>query len=254
MIHEAHFQGILGNFPKTRPPLPAEFQEIYSEHYKQNRNGNSTATGLAQKMESWMHRKIAEDVRRNAEKSTLEIGAGTLNHLPYEPVSSRYDIVEPFESLYRSSPNLSRIGHIFNDILEISADSKYDRIVSIAAFEHICNLPEVVAKTGLLLNDGGCLRIGIPSEGTILWKLGYTLTTGIEFRRRYGLDYNILMKHEHVNTAKEIEEVLRYFFSEVNGKVFGIVKNLSLYQFYSCRKPDIARCSAYLAPLDVARS
>lgn len=44
-----------------------------------------------------------------------------------------------------------------------------------------------------------------------MWKLGYTLSTGMEFKRKYGLEYEVLMKHEHVNTAKEIEEVLNYF-------------------------------------------
>ena len=250
MLHQASFQGILDNFPKIRPALPAEFQEIYSRHYKENRDGTSTATGLAQKMESWMHRKVAEDAARGAEKSTLEIGAGTLNHVPYEPGSAAYDIVEPFNYLYESSPALPGVRKIFSDVLEISAENKYDRVISIAAFEHICNLPEVVAKIGLLLNEGGCLRVGIPSEGTILWKLGYTFTTGLEFRRRYGLDYSVLMKHEHVNTAKEIEGVLRFFFSEVKAKVFGIAKPLSLYQFYVAQRPDIERCSSYLERIE----
>ena len=192
-----------------------------------------------------MHRKVAEDVRMGSEKSTLEIGAGTLNHLAYEMVSDSYDIVEPFRYLFESSPLAKVLRTIYGDISEIPADRKYDRIISIAAFEHICDLPQVVAKCGLLLNSGGSVRIGIPSEGTILWRLGYTFTTGLEFRRKYKLDYSLLMKHEHVNTAKEIEMVMRHFFSEIESSVFGFSKGLSFYQFYSCSEPRLDRCNEY---------
>lgn len=238
--------GILDSFPKERVPLPPEFQAIYSAQYKENREGKSSAAGLAQKMESWMHRKVAADVASGPGRSTLEIGAGTLNHLPYETHSKPYDIVEPFHYLYESSPLVERLGNVYDDVAEVRNDTRYDRIISIAAFEHICSLPAVVAKCGTILNEGGCLRVAIPSEGTILWRLGYALTTGLEFRRRYNLDYGVLMKHEHVNTAKEIELVLRHFFSDIENSVFGIAKALSFYQFYVCRKPRQNRCKDYL--------
>jgi hypothetical protein len=197
-----------------------------------------------------MHRKVAADVRSGPKRSTLEIGAGTLNQLPYETNSEPYDIVEPFHSLFESSPSVARVRTVYDDIAEVPEGTKYDRIISIAAFEHICNLPEVIARCGLLLTAGGHLRCGIPSEGTILWKMGYTFTTGLEFRRKFDLDYEVLMRHEHVNTAREIEDVLRYFLASVKGSVFGIARSLSLYQFYSCSSPDQERCSEYLRQLN----
>lgn len=193
-----------------------------------------------------MHRKLAEDLKPGSQKSTLEIGAGTLNQLPYEPQSNPYDIVEPFRDLYESSPNLARVRNIYHDILEIPSSAKYERITSVAVLEHICNLPEVVARSGLLLVDGGQFRAGIPSEGTILWKLGWKATTALEFRLRYNLDYAVLMRHEHVNSAREIEAVLHYFFSGVEGSVFGVSKSLSFYQFYACAQPRLDRCQDYL--------
>ena len=63
-------------FPKMRRELPVEFRRIYEEHYKENREGKTTASSLAQKMESWLHLQVAKDVRSGvSEKSTLEIGA-----------------------------------------------------------------------------------------------------------------------------------------------------------------------------------
>ena len=51
------------NFPKTRSVLPPEFQAIYADQYKENRDGGSKASGIAQKLESWMHKNVAADVR-----------------------------------------------------------------------------------------------------------------------------------------------------------------------------------------------
>lgn len=237
---------LFSSFPKERPPLSPEYAAIYLGHYRNSREGTSKVLSLAKRAESWMHRKLAEDVKSGSPKSTLELGAGTLNQLPYEPESNPYDIVEPFHELYQASPNLARIRNIYDDILDIPRAATYERITSVAVLEHICNLPEVIAQSGLLLVEGGQFRAGIPSEGTILWRLGWKTTTALAFKRRYNLDYEVLMKHEHVNSAKEIEEVLRYFFAEVKGRVFGLARPFSFYQFYACAKPRREECLNYL--------
>jgi hypothetical protein len=234
------------NFPKKRIELPEEFRKIYSEHYKDNREGNSSASSAAQKMESWLHKKVAGDVNGNTGRTTLEIGAGTLNQLRYELTES-YDIIEPFHQLYENSPYIGRIQGKFDDIDEIDGSKRYDRITSIATFEHITDLPKVVAKTCILLNDGGTLRVAVPNEGTWLWKLGWKLSTGLEFRIRFGLDYGILMRHEHVNTAREIEEVLKHFYSKVSCSCLGISRKFAFYLFFECSRPDLKAANEYLS-------
>jgi hypothetical protein len=225
---------LLSRFPKQRPELPEAYEKIYAEHYKRNRQGDSTASSLSQKMESWMHRKVAEDVRRHPRRcSTLEIGAGNLNHLRYEPESGRYDVVEALSHLVEKSSDRSRVMNVYRDLGEIR-DQNYDRIVSIAAFEHYCDLPAIVARAASVLAPRGQLRIAVPSEGTILWALGWRFTTGLEFRLKYGLDYGVLMRHEHVNTAAEIEGVLRVFFRNVKRSVLGLNAAVSFYQFFEC--------------------
>ena len=242
---DASSEELLSRFPKSRIELPEAYRKIFVAHYVMNREGTSAATSVAKKLESWMHRMVAADVaNRKADYTTLEIGAGGLNHLPYEPASTPYDVVEPFEELQANSPFRSRISNFHRDLAEIQ-NKRYDRIISIAAFEHLCDLPSVVARCGTLLRSGGELRVAIPSEGTLLWMLGWKLTTGIEFRLRHGLDYGVLMRHEHVNAAEEIFEVVRLFFRRVTRKVFGICPSLSLYQFLRCTEPDIDRCTIY---------
>jgi SAM-dependent methyltransferase len=232
---------LLSRFPKQRSELPEAYRKIYAEHYKRNREGSSTASSVSQRMESWMHRKVAEDVLHEPiEKTTLEVGAGNLNHLPYEPAGGRYDVLEPLSELVENSPHYSRVADVYRDWSEIP-EGHYDRIVSVAAFEHFCDLPNVVSRCASLLAPGGQLRIGVPSEGTLLWRLGWKFTTGLEFRLKYHLDYGVLMKHEHVNTAAEIEAVLKIYFESVQRWVLGVSPSLSLYQFFQCRLPDTTK-------------
>lgn len=225
-----------GGFPKVRSALPAEFAAIYTEQYQANRRGATPTTALSRRMERWLHRMVAADLASSPVPcATLEIGAGTLNQLDFEPRVGPYDIVEPFEALYLDSPHLVHVRDIYRDIAEVPEARRYDRITSVATFEHICDLPAVVARAGRLLRPAGTLRVAIPSEGTILWTLGWKLTTGIEFRLRHGLDYGVLMRYEHVNTAREIEAVLRSHFEQVRGRFCGLSRSWSFYQFFECR-------------------
>jgi hypothetical protein len=81
------------------------------------------------------------------------------------------------------------------------------------------------------------MRSAIPSEGGFLWTLGWRCTTGLEFRLRHGLDYGLMMAHEHVNDARDIETLLRGLFEEVQVKSFGVGLQLSLYRFLAARRP-----------------
>ena len=231
-------QAVLERFPKQREPLPPEFQAIYNSHYQSNREGDTAAAGMAQKLEQWMHHKVAADVQERRDPgATLEIGAGTLNHFPYEPNSTRYDIVEPFAELYATSSHRERVGRVFNSVFEVEERDAYDRIISIATFEHVLDLPQLIAQSALLLKRDGCMRVAIPAEGSLLWYLGWRLTTGIEFLIKYRLNYATLMRHEHINNYREVALLLGHFFDEVNSAQLGPVKSLSFYQFYECRGP-----------------
>jgi SAM-dependent methyltransferase len=242
----AEFESLLAHFPKIRTELPTAYRAIYAGHYRRNREGLTFVSSVTMKMEAWMHRIVASDVRRkNNSARTLEIGAGNLNHLQYEPESSAYDVVEDLSEICHLSRQRSRVRNVYRSVNEIDGAS-YDRIISIAALEHICDLPAVVAKCAILLAPGGQMRIAVPSEGTILWRLGWMLTSGIDFRLRYGLSYGVFMNYEHVNTAKETGDVLQVFFEDVRRKVFGIRPSLSFYQYFECRKPSLEQCRRYL--------
>jgi hypothetical protein len=243
----ADVAAVLARFPKTRPPLTPQIQAIYLRQYKENRSGRTAAASAAQRLERWMHRQVAADLAGGASRLTLELGAGMLNQLPYERFNAPYDIVEPFRELYADSPERGRVRDVFADIAEAPAERRYQRITSIAALEHMCDLPLVLARAARLLDAGGCLRVAYPSEGGFLWRVGWMFTTGLEFRLRHGLDYAILMRHEHVNAAGEIEALVRSLFEEVTIRSFGIGRQLSLYRFLEARRPRLDTAAAWEA-------
>lgn len=236
--------GVFERFPKKRPILPEAYVRLYEQHSLANRQGNYHSTSIAQKLEAWMHQKVAADLPQKNNPTTLEIGAGTLNQLYYERSVNTYDIVEPFQALYAHSPMLSRIRTVYKDISEIPLSLTYDRITSVATFEHIEDLPRLVARSTALLAPEGTLRIAVPNEGTWLWRLG-TAVTGAEFRLRYGLDYQVLMRYEHVNTANEIEAVLRGFYKSVSTQVCGMSRTWALYRFFECSLPEKTKALAW---------
>ena len=224
-----------------------EMAEIHLETLKANRERKTILSRLSALLEVWMHQKVA---RRDTKSKgpILEIGAGTLNHVIFESPEIDYDAIEPIEFLYENKAELTRIRNLKSDISEIKVSQTYARVISIATLEHLTDLPGVVARCGLLLNDGGVFQAGIPSEGGFLWGISWRMSTAIAFKLKTGLDFSKLMEHEHVNDASEIRQVLKYFFQDVSVRRFPFpFFHLSLYEYVECRKPRAEICREYLA-------
>ncbi len=233
-------------FPKCRPPLPQVYRAVYEGEYLVNRTGGGLANRLARRLEGWMHARVSQTATKRFEE-VLELGAGSLNHLPWEAGNTGYDIVEPFRKLFEASDNQKLIRHVYGDLKEIPEECQYDRIISVAVLEHMVDLPREIALAGLHLRQGGIFCAGIPSEGGWLWEVAWRYGTGIAFHRRTGLDYEVMMRHEHVNTAAEIENCIRYFFYNVSIVRFPLpILSLSLYTFLRAIDANKDRCSSFL--------
>lgn len=210
-------QDLLNSYPRVRPPLGSLHRAIYEREYKSNRNGGRPIEAAAKKMEAWMHRQLRVD---DAEREILELGAGTLNHLAFERATKFYDIVEPFSQLFQGSHNLPRVRSVYSCLADIPANKTYDFIISVAVLEHMDDLPSEIARCCIHMRPDAEFRAGIPSEGGLLWWIGWRLTTGLSYWLRNRLDYGELLRHEHLNTAPEILSIVRYFFEHVEIKRF----------------------------------
>jgi len=236
---------VLNSFPRRRPPLPPAYARIYAEEYRANRVGGNWLARAVQGLEGWMHRVIARDGGARP-GPVLELGAGTLNHLPYEGARP-YDVVEPFDALYDAGTAQGQIRQRFRAMDEVPAERCYQRILSVAVLEHLQDLPGVIARSALHLTADGICQHSIPSEGGLAWGLAWRLTTAVAYRLRTGLSYGVLMRYEHLNRADEILTVLRWFYAEVRVRRFPLPGlHPSLYTYIRASAPRLERCRAYL--------
>ena len=235
---------ILKRFPKDRPPLPEGYEEIAYSEYAENRKQENKIYSLSGYIEGWMHRCVARSGNDIEPGQVLEIGAGTLNHLPFESSYTDYDVIEPYDPFFDLASNPSGIRNRFKDISEVPNELVYSRIFSVAVLEHVANLPEVIAVAGTHLVKGGVFQAGIPTEGGWLWGFMNRKVMGFFFRRRTGLDYAPLMDHEHINTANEIEALINYCFRDVKKKRFPLpFFSLSFYTYFEASDVYIERCN-----------
>ncbi|HEX7044657.1 MAG TPA: methyltransferase domain-containing protein [Burkholderiales bacterium] len=235
---------LLERFPKTRPPLPETHRKVYVKEYRANREGANFASAIAGRLEQWMHRRVAA---LQGPAAVLELGAGTLNHLPHEHAHAAYDVVEPFIELYAASEHRGRVQRFYASAEEIEGAAVYDRILSIAVLEHMTDLPRELAHACRLLKGDGVFQAGFPTEGGALWGCAWRFGTGIAYRLRTGLDYAELMRHEHVNREDEIVAVATHFFDEVRVERFPLpARHLSLYTYLEARRPRVDRSARYL--------
>ena len=239
-----NMEQILGSYPRSRPQLTKEARVIYEKEYKLNRHGETFITGIVDYLESWMHKKTG-----NVSGSPiLELGAGTLNHLKYEKSFTAYDIVEPFESLFKEQlRELENIRNIYSNVEQIPEDTYYKRIISIATLEHMTNLPLDLCNAACHLADGGVFQAGIPTEGGLLWGLSWRLTTGVSYKLRTGLSYKNLMRHEHINNAQEILLIIKHFFRVVSVRRFPLpFFHFSFYTYIEAKEPIKDRIFTYI--------
>jgi len=233
-------QALLDSYPRSRPALNGAQREVLTSAYFENRRAESGVSRVVAFLESWMHRAVAA---AGSGKAILEIGAGTLNHVRYESGYAVFDAIEPWTALYQGRPEVAKVRRFYADISEVPAENSYDKIVSIAVLEHLTDLPFQLARSGLLLAPGGIMAAGIPTEGSLSWGIAWRCGTGLLFRLKTGLDYGELMRHEHINSAREIELLIRYFYRDVQVRRFPLpVFHMSLYSVLIARKPDLDAC------------
>jgi hypothetical protein len=111
---------IFARFPKIQPPLPKEYKEIYLQNFLAQRTGGEFSSENRYPSREWNHQRVVREGRPGGR--ILEIGAGTINHLPLEKDFESYDIVEPMEEPYQNSDNLEKVRAIYPDISAVPAD------------------------------------------------------------------------------------------------------------------------------------
>ena len=207
-MEKKFISSLLKKYPKKRGVLPRPIKKIFKQHYSENRN-----SFLSQLNERWLHTSL--DDRKNKNK-TLEVGAGTLNHLKYE-TKKHYDIIEPKKFLFKYSKDRKLITKYYDDI-SLVPNNFYNRIISCAVLEHITDLPDYLYQSSFKLKKKGYQQHSIPCEGYPMWDILWYLFSGLLFKLKFGYSFKYIQKHEHINNFNEIKSLICFFYNNVKIK------------------------------------
>ncbi len=234
---------LIKKYPKKRPALSKEVKKIFDIEYKKNRENL-----LSQLSESWLH--FAIKGRNLLFNTTLEIGAGSLNHLKYENFSKKhiYDVIEPKKFLYENNKNKFLVNKFYKSLNNTKKNS-YSRIISCAVLEHLEDLPYYLYLSSQKMKKNGYQSHSIPCEGYPIWNITWFLISGITFKLRTGKSFKEIQRHEHLNSFDEILKLVKFFYKDVQIKYsypFFFSPYVSFYSNLTFKNPIRKNINAYL--------
>ena len=234
---------LIKKYPKKRPALSKEVKKIFDIEYKKNRENL-----LSQLSESWLH--FAIKGRNLLFNTTLEIGAGSLNHLKYENFTKKhiYDVIEPKKFLYKNNKNKFLVNKFYKS-LNNTKKNFYSRIISCAVLEHLEDLPYYLYLSSQKMRKNGYQSHSIPCEGYPIWNITWFIISGITFKLRTGKSFKEVQRHEHLNSFDEILKLVKFFYRDVQIKYsypFFFSPYVSFYSNLTFKNPIRKNINAYL--------
>jgi SAM-dependent methyltransferase len=217
----------VSRWPKILPPLPDDLRRINDDFMDYWLTALPHRYGFADRFN---HRYA---VRRSPAGfvRTLEIGAGTGEHLRYETLTEEQrrgyvalELRENIAARFREAhPDIrvevgdcqSRLGF---------PDGHFDRILAIHVLEHLPDLPKAVEEAYRLCDKArGRLSVVLPCEGGFLYGLARRWSAKRIYERRYRLPYSGFIEREHLSRPGEVIEELTRRFRVVHRSFFPAV-------------------------------
>lgn len=213
-------------WPKKFPPLSVEQQYISDDFMRYWHEVLPKKYGV---VDEFNHQYAVKNAPLSFHR-TLEIGAGTGEHLLYERLSEvqekNYVAVDIRQNMIAElQMRFPSINAIVGDCQERLGyeDGYFDRILAIHVLEHLPNLPSAVKELHRLCDKTrGILSIVIPCEGSLAYTLARKISAQRLFEKRYKQSYRWLIEREHINRPDEIFEELSPFFKQKSSRFFPI--------------------------------
>lgn len=213
----------MSDWPKVLPPLDEATRRIHDEFMHDWLEALPQRYGFADRFN---HRY---PVRRSGDfETTLEIGAGTGEHLRWERLTDAqrrgYVALELRENVAaRFRERHPDVRLVVGDCQSRLAfdDGAFDRILAIHVFEHLPDLPRAIDEAHrLVAKPRGRLHVVIPCEGGLAYTLARRVSAQRLFERRYGRPYRQFIEREHLSRPEEIVRELDRRFTIVDRAFF----------------------------------
>jgi SAM-dependent methyltransferase len=163
-------------------------------------------------------------VEANVGGRTLEIGAGLGEHLRYEDVSRqeyyalelREELAEVIRERY---PEVKALVADCQERLPFD-DACFDRVLAVHVLEHLPDLPRALDEIQRVLLPGGRFYVVIPCEGGLAYSVARRISAQRVFEKEFGMNYEWLIRNEHVNVPWEIMMELDKRFRLIRSRYF----------------------------------
>lgn len=183
---------------------------------------------------SWGHKNIIRLTGSSINGTAVDLGVGRGDH---------YDYVENKDSLIGVDYDVDAMREIRDKNINASLyqadltrlpfpDHGFDYICSTYAFEHLYYIEVCLEEIYRTLKNDGVLAISFPIVGGWLMDTMSKIGPQKEFKSKYGLNWDKVLKVEHCNSSRYIMEAVRRLFiiDKVIWSPFGIPShNLNMF-------------------------
>jgi phosphatidylethanolamine/phosphatidyl-N-methylethanolamine N-methyltransferase len=150
--------------------------------------------------------------------SVLEVGAGTLVHLPF--VRHRFDryIASDLEQKVLDSAQIDKLPKGV-ELMTLDStdlpfeDNAFDRLIATHVLEHLPFPHVAIHEWARVVRPGGVISIILPCDPGFAWRLGRHFGPRRQAQKA-GLPYEYYMAREHINSIFNLQAILDFHFPE----------------------------------------
>jgi ubiquinone/menaquinone biosynthesis C-methylase UbiE len=208
-------EGAVMALKKNFIPVPPseEMGKLWLQNYDQSNYGSDLSSKVLKNTHALIERQFTEN---DFFSQVLEIGAGTLAHLPF--VRHRFDryIASDHDDLVLDPMRLRLLPpgveqqRVEGSKLPFSNDS-FDRLIATHVLEHVPAPHLAVEEWARVLKPGGVLSIILTCDPGLAWRQGRHLGPRRK-AERVGLPYDYYMAREHINSIFNLLQIMKYHF------------------------------------------
>ena len=186
--------------------------------------------------------KACASLRKFDNGLVVDLGCGTGDHFPFIKNSKIIGIDMAEEFLEKTKQKYPEVELRKENIFNLSFNTaSLKSIISFGVLEHLTPLDKALKEIKRVMADDGEFIFGIPTEG-LLYRAGRNLTTKRHVEKVTGIDYNTLLRKEHINRCKDILVELKNFFilERLKGVPFRFpISSLNIFIVGRClKKPE----------------
>ena len=190
-----------------------EIIKLWKKHYSSDQD-NLYKNFFIRTLFDLGHKYIASQ-GKNINGKILDVGSGMGYHLKFEKLSNKRTYIcldkDPTMIDKIQTPGVKKMVGSSSKIL--LKDNSIDLIIASHVLEHLPHLRSDLKELKRILKKNGKLIVVLPCDPGKLWRVLTFITPSRWRLRRLGIDYDIVMKHEHVNTFETCMRELREVFT-----------------------------------------